>query len=153
MSALSPKLVWSMMEGVEEPLTNPYWVCFFFLTISVVTPLMPSEQPPLFEHHVNQKTGSITTISSFVYPPIVVNGLPWWFVKLILASLFSTVILLVAIVRMPHEFPTKPEEEKEEEDAEDPVDSVQDVIMQESIRLVDREEEGKEEEKGQEVVF
>ena len=65
-----------------------------FLSISMVTPLTPEFEPP-----INPDTGS------FFYTPSIVNGLPWWAFKSIMMCIVPTVLLLVAIYKIPNEFP------------------------------------------------
>ena len=92
--ALTPKRIWKQMEGVPEPLTNPWCVFLFFFSITMVTPLTPEHEPPLIN-------------GTFAYLPAIVNGVPWWFFKLILLSFIPTAILLTALYQMPAEFPEK----------------------------------------------
>lgn len=90
--ALTPKRIWKQMEGIPEPLTNPWWACLFFFSITMVTPLTPENDPPM-ENGV------------FSYLPPVVNGLPWWAFKLFLMSFIPSLILLVSLYQMPSKFP------------------------------------------------
>lgn len=94
---LTPQLVWKSMEGIGEPLANPWWVAMMLLVISLATPLTPESEPPL------DTTGSGNL---FLTAPAVVNGLPWWAFKAIMLSIVPTVLLLIAIFQMPDEFPT-----------------------------------------------
>ena len=85
---LTPDMMWKMMEGVHEPMTNVYFVAFMFLSVSMVTPLVPSGIP--------------TSIKDAV----VINGLPWWAFKAILMCLIPYGMSLYAVLRMPSSFPT-----------------------------------------------
>jgi len=91
--ALAPELIWKSMEGVPEPMTNLWWVFFFFTTITLCTPLTPENEPP------------ITAEGTFLWAPALIRGLPWWYFKLLMISAVSTLILLVAIFKAPDEFP------------------------------------------------
>ena len=91
--ALAPENIWRSMPGVPEPLTNIWWIALFFLTITLVTPLTPENEPPLIDG------------GSFLYPPAVIAGMPWWFLKLLMMGAISTLILLVAIYKTPNEYP------------------------------------------------
>jgi hypothetical protein len=62
---LSPQLIWKSMEGVNEPLANPWWALLMFFAISMLTPPVPEHQPPM-----DPATGSFYSFS----PPAVVNG-------------------------------------------------------------------------------
>ena len=95
--ALTPKLICESMEGINEPMANPWWVCLMLFAISICTPLTDELSPPL--------DTSENADSFFVYPPSVVNGLPWWAFKCILLCIVPTVLLLAAIEKMPDEFP------------------------------------------------
>lgn len=100
--SLTPQRIWKMMEGVAEPLTSPTWVAFFFFVISLTTPLTPENEPPLVDGVFGD------------FMPALIGGLPWWYMKLLMISAVSTLILLVSIARMPHKFPeTKDDKEKE----------------------------------------
>jgi len=92
--SLTPKAIWKSMEGLNEPLANPWWAFVLFLVISNVTPTAPGSQPPL-----DESTGA------FLYLPVIYNGLPWWAVQIILKCFIPTIILLVAILRMPTQYP------------------------------------------------
>eukprot|EP00934_Nitzschia_sp_Nitz4_P000001 Nitzschia sp. Nitz4//NODE_159_length_47236_cov_74.723851//36053//38332//NITZ4_additional_000014-RA//-1//CDS//3329531761//1//frame0 len=103
---LSPELIWKSMEGVEEVLTNPSWCGMMLLVVTFATPLAPESQPPL----AYNDDGS----SFFVTPPSVINGLPWWAFKTIIVCIIPTLILLVAIYRMPSEYPVDVEQIEKE---------------------------------------
>ena len=90
--ALSPEFIWNAMEGVNEPMTNMWWTVLFFLTITIVTPLTPENDPPMVD-------------GSFLYSPQVLAGMPWWFLKILMFSAISTIVLLVAIYNIPHDYP------------------------------------------------
>ena len=91
---LTHKLVWKSMEGTNEPMANPWWVFMILFALSICTPLVESMSPPM------DSDGT-----SFVYPPSIVNGLPWWAFKIIMLSIVPTILLIVAIRKMPDEFP------------------------------------------------
>jgi hypothetical protein len=93
--SLSPKLIWKSMEGVNEPLANPWWALLMFFAISMMTPLVPEHQPP-----IDPATGSFYSFS----PPAVVNGIPWWAFEIIIKSIIPFVILMVAVKNMPNTF-------------------------------------------------
>ena len=92
--ALAPELIWKSMKGVPEPMTNLWWVFFFFTTITFCTPLTPENEPPL------------NAEGAFLWAPALIQGLPWWYFKLLIISAISTLILLAAIYKAPDEFPT-----------------------------------------------
>lgn len=94
--ALSPERIWRSMEGVNEPMTNLWWIVLFFLTITFVTPMTPEMEPPLSDANV------------FLYPPALIAGMPWWFFKLLMISAISTIILVVAIYNAPNDYPKVP---------------------------------------------
>ena len=91
--ALSPELIWKSMKGIPEPMTNIWWVAFFFTIITLVSPFTPENEPPL------------TDEGSFLWVPALVRGLPWWYFKMLIISALSTVILIAAISKAPDEFP------------------------------------------------
>ena len=84
---LTPGMMWKMMEGVHEPMTNVYFVAFMLLSVSLVTPLVPSGIPSSLEDVV------------------VINGLPWWAFKSILMCLIPYGMGLYVVLRMPNSFP------------------------------------------------
>ena len=110
---LSPQLVWKSMEGINEPLTNPWWCFLMFFSISMVTPLTSENEPPM-----NPAVDGGASLASFLYPPAVYNGLPWWAFKAILLCIVPTVLLLIAIYNMPDQFPVN--EKKIETEGIDP---------------------------------
>lgn len=99
--SLTPQLVWKSMEGVNEPLANPWWCFMMFFIVTMITPLTAGLEPPL---DTQDTTGNV-----FLYPPAVVRGLPWWAFKAIMFSLVPTFLLLLAIFRMPDNFPVDEE--------------------------------------------
>mmetsp|Transcript_11220 Transcript_11220/g.24297 ORF Transcript_11220/g.24297 Transcript_11220/m.24297 type:complete len:771 (-) Transcript_11220:263-2575(-) len=90
-----PELVWKSMEGVNEPMANPWWAFMMFFAISLITPLVAENQPPL-----DPATG---TFYGFV-PPATVNGIPWWAFKILMLSIVPCTLLLIAIWNMPNAF-------------------------------------------------
>jgi hypothetical protein len=98
---LTPQLIKSSMEGVDEPLTNSWWLFMLLFVFSMVTPLTAELEPPLDTEGV--------TGSPYLYAPSVVNGIPWWAFKTIIMSIVPTAVLLVAINRMPDDFPVDEE--------------------------------------------
>jgi solute:Na+ symporter, SSS family len=94
--ALTPELLWKSMEGLNEPITNLWWVFLMFFTISMATPWTAEFEPAL------DTSGSGNV---FLDPPTVINGLPWWAFKSLMMCIVPTVLLFVAIYKMPDEFP------------------------------------------------
>ena len=103
---LSPQLMWKSMEGIDEPLANPWWCFLMFFSITMITPITSESEPPIGED------------GTFLYPPAVFNGLPWWAFKAILLCMVPTALLLIAIMRMPDDFPV--DEKKIETEGIDP---------------------------------
>lgn len=99
---LTPQLLWKSMEGVNEAMTNFWFVGFILFAISMATPMTAEYEPPL-------------TDGVFSYAPAVFNGLPWWAFKIILMCIVPTVGLLGAIYFYPDDFPMKDEEVIEKE--------------------------------------
>ncbi|CAB9503644.1 Sodium/proline symporter [Seminavis robusta] len=85
---LTPKLLWKMMEGTDEALTNPWYGSFMFVTISIITPFVAGGLP--------RDTAALGET--------VVNGLPWWAVKMFFMALIPTLVLLFVLVRMPNKY-------------------------------------------------
>jgi hypothetical protein len=106
---LTPQLIKTSMEGVHEPFMDSWWVFMLLFVFSMVTPLTAGLEPPL---DTQDLTGS-----PYLSPPPVVNGLPWWAFKTIIMSFVPTVVLLIAINRMPDDFPV--DEEKIEREGID----------------------------------
>jgi len=104
---LTPKLIWKSMKGFYEPMVNPYWTVLMFVSMSLITPLTAPNQPPLDEDGV-----------TFLVPPSVVGGIPWWAFKILLLCMIPCALLLKAIYAIPNEFP----KEKESKIAEKGVD-------------------------------
>jgi hypothetical protein len=96
---LSPERVWELMDGLAEPMTNIYWVSFITVLVTFMTPLTAENSPPLADSTVAAETGS-----PFLYPPAVINGLPWWVFKLFIIAIIPYLLLLVSISRMPLNF-------------------------------------------------
>jgi hypothetical protein len=80
---LTAGMLWKAMDGVNEPITNPYWVALCVVSISICTPILPENLPPI-EYE---------------------TGIPWWAKKMIYLSLLPNVIFVVAIKNMPTSFP------------------------------------------------
>jgi len=93
---LSSDLLTKSMEGVKEPFANPTWLLMLLFSLSMLTPWTAESQPPL------QDDG---TFSAFA-PPTIIDGLPWWAFKILVLFAVPTLMLLVAILQMPNEFPT-----------------------------------------------
>lgn len=85
---LTPKLLWKMMEGTDEPLANRWYCTLLFATISLVTPFVAPGLP-----YDVADLGDVVT-----------NGLPWWVIKMFSLAVLPTVILLIAMVRMPNQY-------------------------------------------------
>uniref|UniRef100_A0A7S2XU93 Uncharacterized protein n=2 Tax=Attheya septentrionalis TaxID=420275 RepID=A0A7S2XU93_9STRA len=90
---LTPRFMWSIMDGVYEPMTRPWYNFAVFVLVLVITPMIPENLPPLDESGI------------FAYAPAVVRGMPWWAFKAILFSLLLTITLIGAVVSIPNEFP------------------------------------------------
>lgn len=95
-SALTPQMIWKSMEGFYEPMSNVYWNALMFFAISLTTPMVAPLEPPMDG-------------MSFLYPPSVVNGLPWWAFKITLITVVPYVLLLVALYEVPNDFPMEDE--------------------------------------------
>jgi hypothetical protein len=65
-NSLSPKLLETMMTGMEEPIKNYQYVLLIFLVVTMCVPLTPESQPTL------GNDGTWVTL------PITFRGLPWW---------------------------------------------------------------------------
>jgi solute:Na+ symporter, SSS family len=94
--ALTPELLWKSMEGVHEPVTNPWWVFTMFFSMTMVTPWTAEHQPPL------DTSGSGNV---FLTPPAIVGGLPWWVFKSLMMCTVPTILLFISIFQMPDDFP------------------------------------------------
>jgi hypothetical protein len=88
---LTPKLLWKMMEGVNEPFANPWYVCLMFYAICMVTPWTVPGIP--------------TNVADLAHT--TVNGLPWWAVKIMAQCTGPSFLILVTIYRMPKRFPVQ----------------------------------------------
>ncbi|KAL7547566.1 hypothetical protein ACHAWF_010859 [Thalassiosira exigua] len=106
---LSPEKVWKSMEGVHEPMANLSWSILMLTFISLLTPLVAENQPP-----IDETTG---TFSSFA-PPATVGGIPWWAAKILIISLLPCLLLLDAIWKTPNHFPV--DEKRIEQEGIDP---------------------------------
>lgn len=95
-STLTPQLMWDSMDGFFEPITNLSWDCLTFISVSITTPLLAQLETPF----VDNADGT----STFVYPPAIYNGLPWWAFKIILIFVFPYILLLIAIYQFPNDF-------------------------------------------------
>lgn len=95
-TTLSPELVWKSMKGFYEPMTNVYWTVLMFLSISLTTPMVAPNEPPL-------------NGDEFLYLPYTIDGLPWWAFKTIILCIIPFVILLAAIYNIPNDFPMEKE--------------------------------------------
>eukprot|EP00934_Nitzschia_sp_Nitz4_P007977 Nitzschia sp. Nitz4//scaffold63_size106090//55387//57396//NITZ4_004393-RA/size106090-processed-gene-0.143-mRNA-1//-1//CDS//3329555984//7967//frame0 len=95
-ACLTPQMVWETMEGISEPMSNPWWCFLMFFTLSMATPWAPALEPPL------SPEGSDTM---FLSPPSVVNGVPWWFFKSMIITMVVTMMLFAEIWNIPDKFP------------------------------------------------
>ena len=95
---LTPRMVWKLMDGVTEPLTNIWFALFVFLSLTLVTPFVPADIPP-FEN------------GEFLFLPAVFNGVPWWAFKIIILSAIPYIAIFALIYHTPNEFPSPSEEE------------------------------------------
>ena len=91
---LTPPMLWSMMEGVHEPMTNSYFVAFMLFSVTLVTPLVPSNIP--------------TSLDDVV----VINGMPWWAMKALLLCLIPYVMSFYAVLGMPNAFPSNSQQKQ-----------------------------------------
>lgn len=96
-TTLTPKLLNSMMVGVEEPFKNVWYALFLFCIITLTIPIAPPSQPPMT---------TIDGVLSFVTPPSIVRGIPWWAMKLIIICIIPYVMIVSTILRVPREFPS-----------------------------------------------
>jgi hypothetical protein len=85
---LTPTLVWKMMKGTDEPFANRWYCTLLFVTISMVTPFVAPGLP----------------VDVADLGDVVTNGLPWWVIKMFSLAVLPTVILLIAMVRMPNRY-------------------------------------------------
>ena len=91
--ALTPRLLNNLMVGIKEPITNIWYVVFVLFAISLVTPLLPENEPPLNEN------------GDWLYLPAVVNGLPWWVFKIIVLCIIPYLMIFGVIAEIPDDFP------------------------------------------------
>lgn len=84
--ALTPNLVWKMMDGVNEPLTKPWFCALMFFTISYMTPIVPAGLPEV--------------VADIPF----INGLPWWVWKMIVSGIVPCGLLLLALSQMPSKY-------------------------------------------------
>ncbi|CAJ1951662.1 unnamed protein product [Cylindrotheca closterium] len=89
---MSWRVLKKYMSGTHEVATNPYWVTFMLISMSLATPLVPQKEPPILED------------GTFAYEPTRVFGIPWFAWKSILFSVIPSFFLLIEIVRMPTKF-------------------------------------------------
>lgn len=94
-TCLSPKLIWDSMEGINEPLANPYWCLLMFVLQSITAPWSAASEPPY-----NPSEESV-----FLYPPATINGLPWWFFKAVILNAVCSLVLLVGVYNSPNYLP------------------------------------------------
>jgi hypothetical protein len=100
-------LLWELVEGIKEPMTN-IWACgFLFLVACMLTPLVPENKPPFDEQN-----------GEFVYEPATFNGLLWWAFKIILLGIIPTVAFVGMAYCLPDSF--EPDDEKIMKDGMDP---------------------------------
>jgi hypothetical protein len=86
-NALTPNLLWKMMDGINEPLTKPWFGALMFFTISFMTPIVPEGLPKRIEEVVT------------------INGIPWWVTKMLVIGIVPAILLLAALSQMQHQFP------------------------------------------------
>mgnify|MGYP005844688041 CR=1 FL=1 len=87
---LTPQLLWKMMDGVHEPLANPWYVILMVFSISLVTPWVSPGIP-------QELTNVVST---------TVNGIPWWAVKIMALCVFPSVFICISLYHMPRNFPS-----------------------------------------------
>lgn len=92
----NPGHIWNVMEGVYEPFTNPFWIFTFFYGILMCTPMVEEKVPPF--------TKNDDGTNNFLFAPVTVNGIPWWFLKSIVLAAAMTCVLLFSFNRMPSKF-------------------------------------------------
>ena len=90
---LTFELINKMMGSFPEPMRSVAFNMFFFLSVSVITPLVAEGQPV-----INADTGE------FVSDPPIVRGIPWWFLKQTLLTVVPYVVLLKLIYDVPNEY-------------------------------------------------
>mmetsp|Transcript_8849 Transcript_8849/g.22283 ORF Transcript_8849/g.22283 Transcript_8849/m.22283 type:complete len:565 (-) Transcript_8849:2453-4147(-) len=91
--ALTPRLLNKLMIGMKEPIRNIWYVIYLVFAISVVTPLLPENEPPLNDN------------GDWLYVPAVVNGLPWWAFKIIMLCIVPYLMIFGVIAEIPDDFP------------------------------------------------
>ena len=95
-----------MMGSFPEPMRSVAFNLFFFLSVSIITPLVAEGQPV------------INADGEFVSDPPIVRGLPWWFLKQTLLTVVPYVVLLKLIYDVPNEY--EYDEEKIDREGIDP---------------------------------
>jgi len=86
---LTPKLLWRMMEGTNEPLANSWYVALMVLCISWCTPWLKGGFPAKVED----------------IPSILVNGIPFWVMNLIVSAAITSFFIILQLYQMPNKFP------------------------------------------------
>ncbi|CAB9503729.1 Sodium/proline symporter [Seminavis robusta] len=86
---LTPDLLWRMMNGVKEPMTNAWYSLLMFFAILWSTPWVLPGVPDNIQNLGETLLGS----------------LPWWVVNMIATLLIPTVMMYYSIYVMPNRFP------------------------------------------------
>lgn len=108
------------LSGTYEIATNPYWVAFMLVTMSMSTPLVPEKEPPFLAD------------GTFAYPPVRVMGIPWFAWKTILFSIIPSAFLLIEIIRMPTEYGPEKEDWEIFDDVPRPIFGTKPLVGEES---------------------
>ena len=91
---LTSSLLNRMMDGYPEPITSFTFNAFFFVAVTMITPLLAEGQPV-----ISSETGE------FVSTPPTVRGIPWWLLKQIVISVIPYLLVFKIIYEMPTEYP------------------------------------------------
>jgi hypothetical protein len=108
------------MSGTYEVATNPYWVAFMLITMSLCTPLVPEKEPPFMAD------------GTFAYPPVRIFGIPWFAWKSILFACIPSTFLLIEIWRMPTSFGPEKEDWEIFDDVPRPISNEKEPLLGET---------------------
>ena len=88
---LTPNLIRGYMYGIREPATEP-WFSLLALCLSVIcTPITETDTPPLGDD------------GQLLWAPNVINGIPSWAFRIILALIVTTLVSFYAIWVIPND--------------------------------------------------